>query len=572
MDDTSLAQFASITGTKPETARQYLGFTDGDVQQAIELFFANDGADLDIPAASNAPSSSHPPPVPDPSTRPQASHRHRQDSDGIVHVDSDSDMEDVDYSSLSNEELLRMQPPPGAMTSSRHTPSSHTPPPRPIPGGTDDDEAYARQLQQEMYGEAGMDSAIGPEGVRAPIARTTETLVGPGSFDPNDPEDMNAAVLEQIRARQRPRPRERPGIFNQSVAGSIWNGEESNSADNRDRLARATAGASEASSKSRTLAEMYRPPYDLVSRISWDQARQLGKEGEKWILVNVQDPSIFDCQILNRDIWKDPGIKETVKENFIFMQYTKDDERSSQYCQYYFQNRESQDAYPHIAIVDPRTGEQVKVWSGPPVPKALDFLMQLHEFLDRYSLKASAKNPVAKRKPEIKKETQIEKMTEEQMLEMAMQNSLAASGSTREHDPDDLTRSINQGNLGRESTDVATTTATEDGGQAQENGAGMPPSPFATISATKPHSEPAADVPSTRMQFRHPNGRVVRKFALSDRVQRIYEWLKASPIEGREGVDFELVFMQKNLIGSLDDSIEQAGLKNGTVMIEFLEG
>ncbi|KAL8777224.1 MAG: hypothetical protein Q9194_002679 [Teloschistes cf. exilis] len=570
MDDTSLAQFASITGTKPETARQYLGFTDGDVQQAIELFFANDGADLHVPASSTAPSASHPPPVPDPSTRPHAGHQSRRDSDGIVHIDSDSDMEDADYPSAPTAHSIRQQPATGRTAIARHTPSGQTPPSFPS-GSVDDDEAFARQLQQEMYGEAGPDGAMGPEGVRAPIARTTETLVGPDSFDPDDPDDMNAAVLQQIRARQRARPRDRPGIFNQSTAGSIWSEEQANSAENRDRLARATAGASEASSKSRTLAEMYRPPFELMSRLSWDQARQQGKDGEKWILVNVQDPSIFDCQILNRDIWKDASVMETVKENFIFMQYAKDDPRGSQYVQYYFQNRKSQDAYPHIAIVDPRTGEQVKVWSGPPAPKALDFLTQLHEFLDRYSLKASAKNPVAKRKPEVKKETQIEKMTEEQMLEMAMQNSLAASGSAREHDPDDLTRSINQGSVGDESTNTTTTAGTEAVGQGQQNGAPTPPSPFATISATMPHNEPAADVPSTRIQFRHPNGRVVRKFALSDPVRRIYEWLKASPIEGREGIDFELVFMQKNLISTLEDSIEQAGLKNGTVMVEFLE-
>lgn len=592
MDDTALAQFASITGTKPETARQYLGFTDGDVQQAIELFFANDGADLDVPAPSNPATASHPPPVPDPSTRPQAAHPRRQDSDGIVHIDSDDS--DLDYSehptTRTSGSRTRQSVPAGRTDSSLHTPSSSTPPTYAGIGGLDDDEAFARQLQQEMYGEAGMDSALGPEGIRAPIARTTQTLVGPDSFDPDDPEDMNAAVLQQLRARQRPRPRgmlnpeqwwypripnwrtDRPGIFNQSTAGSVWNTEEPGSSDNRERLARATAGASEASSKSRTLAELYRPPYELISRAPWDQARQTGKEGEKWILVNIQDPSIFDCQILNRDIWKDPGIVETVKENFIFMQFAKDDPRGNQYVQYYFQNRDSPDAYPHIAIVDPRTGEQVKVWSGPPAPKALEFLQQLHEFLDRYSLKVSAKNPVAKRKPDVKKETQIEKMTEEQMLEMAMQNSLAGNGTRREHDPDDLTRSITQGDSNAGNASGRPVAMTDDVEQAHPNGASMPPSPFGTISATNPHTEPATDVPSTRIQFRHPNGRVVRRFALSDPVRRIYEWLKASPLEGREGVDFELVFMQRNLIDALEDSVEQAGLKNGTVMVEYLEG
>ena len=308
-----------------------------------------------------------------------------------------------------------------------------------------------------------------------------------------------------------------------------------------------------------------------MSRLTWDQARQEGKENEKWILVNIQDPSIFDCQILNRDIWKDPGIMETVKENFIFMQYTKDDPRSNQYVQYYFQARENQDLYPHIAIVDPRTGEQVKVWSGAPAPKAYDFLMQLHEFLDRYSLKAAAKNPVAKRKPEVKKETQVDTMTEEQMLEMAMQNSLAGQEVVRGSDPDDLTRALGHRDHGKEEERRADTDAV-DVDLINTNGSPAPPSAFASISSSNPHTEPPADASSTRIQFRHPNGRVVRRFLLSDPVRRIYEWFKASPLEGKEGLEFELVFMQKNLIDLLDSTIEQAGLKNGSVMVEFVEG
>ena len=320
---------------------------------------------------------------------------------------------------------------------------------------------------------------------------------------------------------------------------------------------------------------MYRPPFEIMSRLPWDQARQEGKNTEKWILVNIQDPAIFDCQILNRDIWKNSGIMDTVKENFIFMQYAKDDPRGSQYIQYYFQNPDSQDAYPHIAIVDPRTGERVKVWSGPPVPKAMDFLMQLHEFLDRYSLQATAKNPVARRKPEAKKETQVDRMTEEQMLEMALQNSLAGNGVLREDDPDDLTRSEGgaddrgkgKGKETEEDTDML------DGVRAAHtNGPSPGPSLFHLISSTNPHTEPAADAASTRIQFRHQNGRIIRRFATSDPVRRMYEWLKASPLEGKEGMEFELIFIGKNLKDSLDETIEQAGLKNGTINVEFVEG
>lgn len=294
---------------------------------------------------------------------------------------------------------------------------------------------------------------------------------------------------------------------------------------------------------------------------------------EKWILINVQDPAIFDCQVLNRDIWKNAGVMETVKEHFLFMQFTKDDPRGSQYVTYYFAKRENADAYPHIAIVDPRTGEQVKVWSGPPVPKAMDFLMQLHEFLERYSLKATAKNPVARRKPAAKKETEVEKMSEEQMLEMAVQNSLAGTEASRDADPDDLTRSITYVDETKKS-DQPQHNTTNEGEPTLLNGNSeeVPHSPFSLISASAPHIEPPPDnATTTRIQFRHPTGRVVRRFLLSDSVRRIYEWLKSTPLEGKESVEFELIFMQKNLMEVLDDSIDQAGLRNGTVMVEFVQ-
>lgn len=307
----------------------------------------------------------------------------------------------------------------------------------------------------------------------------------------------------------------------------------------------------------------------------WEDARDDGKEHKKWLLVDIQNNRVFDCQALNRDLWKNEGIVETVKENFVFLQYNKDDPRASQYIQYYFQDFEDEDQYPHVAIVDPRTGEQIKLWSRK-VPSPAEFLMQLHEFLDRYSLENSARNPVAKRKSEVKKEKPIDQLSEEEMLERALQASLDSQSqeptppvqtkAAPAEDPDDLTRSI--GDV-RKAAPLERTDSMEvdDPVQAESQES----SAFSQIPTDHPHVEPAQGPGITRVQIRHPGGRVVRRFAESDLVQRIYEFLKAEPLEGKEGADFELISMGKNLIDSRHETIAEAGLKNGTVMVEFID-
>ncbi|KAJ5291883.1 hypothetical protein N7478_001134 [Penicillium angulare] len=520
MDDNLVAQFTEITGSTPELATQYLQLADFNIEQAMQLFFDNGGASLTDEPARQPPH--------------EAAY---EDESGVVHIDSDTD-DDHD----------------------RPTRTQHG-----ADATFEDDAAMARRLQEEAYGGGGGSGGGGAihndDDVRAPMARTTETLVGPGADFDDD--DMPANILGQLRAR---RSGGRPGIFNQQDSASIWTG---SSSTHQEQLSRATGGASEASSKSNMLAEMYRPPFDIMSRLPWDVARQEGRDNEKWLLVNIQDQSIFDCQVLNRDLWKDKGVEETIKEHFIFLQFSKDDPRAAPYIQYYFQGSEISDNYPHISIVDPRTGEKVKSWTGQPVVKAAEFLMQLHEFLDRYSLNLNVRNPVAKRKSG-KPEKTVDAMTEEEMFEMAMKNSLGgeATSGPKLDDPDELTRSTGdiKGKGKAPDADDEEMGGTEAEDEPED-------SAFASIPNDRPHTEPAADpTTTTRIQFRHPAGRVIRRFALTDPVQRIYEWLKAEPpVEGKTDVDFELNSLGTNLIDSLDTSIESAGLKNGTVNIGYLE-
>ncbi|KAF2749466.1 hypothetical protein M011DRAFT_465914 [Sporormia fimetaria CBS 119925] len=517
-ENENVLNFVAITSADPEKAAQYLQLTDNNLEQAIQLFF--DSPNLDIGGSS---------------TTAQPA-QHGGSINPISIVDSDDEMMGTESRSA-----------------------------RPGQGSVEDDEAMARRLQEEMYGGADRQDEV-----RAPMARTTETLVGPGAYDEDD---VDAMVHEQLARRTAARGRARAGIFNQrGSSSSVWD-DSSDANAQRQELAAATGGASEQNAKSNRLAQMYRPPFELMYQGSWDDARDRGKEQEKWLLVNIQDSSIFDCQVLNRDIWKNESIRDTVKENFVFMQYSKDDPRGGQYMNYYFQARDSPDAYPHIAVVDPRTGEQVKVWSGHPVPTPIEFHADLHEFLDRYSLKANAKNPVAMRKPE-KKKVDVNRMTEEEMLEMALQNSLENGKGAKDDDPDALTRQ-------------EPTSSSADKGKAKMDSAPPSPqdtpatepepastSPFASISDSHIHTEPPASADPkavTRIKFTSSAGQKVRKFYVHDTVRTLYEWIKAGGWEGKEGLEFELTSMRRNLIDSLDQTVEEAGLKGSVVNVEFME-
>jgi hypothetical protein len=194
--------------------------------------------------------------------------------------------------------------------------------------------------------------------------------------------------------------------------------------------------------------------------------------------------------------------------------------------------------------------------------------MQLHEFLDRYSLDNTARNPVAKRKSEARKEKPVDQLSEEEQLERALQASMSSQAQELKppsgEDPDDLTRSIGDLRGAAPAAEVMDV-------DAKEQPEGADTSAFAQIASDRPHTEPPAGPGVTRVQIRHPGGRVVRRFAESDPVQRIYEFLKAEPLEGKEGKAFELIAAGKNLIDSRQDTIEDAGLKNGTIMVEFVE-
>ncbi|KAI3342876.1 hypothetical protein F4824DRAFT_122744 [Ustulina deusta] len=552
--DESVEAFMMVTGVdSPDVARGYLQISGGDPAQAIQTFYDNPELQSSFDAAPSAPSA---PSAPTSSSRHRDSSSRarssglagRADSRHVIHIDSDDDDDDIpmvdDDDDDDNEDVAAV---------ARNAQE-------------EEDAAMARRLQEELYGSG---SGAADDGIRAPIAQTTETLAGPdlpwGGMDVDRTEQLRAR-----QARQQQQNRTPGNPFDQ--APSIW---DDASAPPLPPNTRSGQGASRAA----LLRDLFRPPHDLMSDATWDEARDEGKEEKKWIMVNLQDLDIFQCQVLNRDVWKDENLKPLIKEHFIFLQYDKRELRAQSYTQLYFPNgtHENSDNFPHLSIIDPRTGEQVKVWSGNPFPTAGELYGDLVEFLDRYSLAANSKNPVLQSKPK-RQPIDVGRLTEDEMFRLALQNSLenhSGSSGSNVQDPDMLTRSDDDPGKGKGKATSEVVDLTGDSTQpppgGSDNGAERA---FSQIASTNPHIEPENNpATTTRIQFRHSTGRIIRRFAVADPVRRIYEWLKAEPFEGKEGVLFELKAMPAgaDLIEELGKTIEEAGLKQGTVMIEFIE-
>jgi hypothetical protein len=185
--------FMAFTGASADVARRYLGLTESNSEQAIQLFFDSPelASGLDQQPQPSAP------PIPT-STRPQvgATSSGRGTSKGTTVIDSDDD-ENMDVDDEDEDEAASRAAAAAAAQAVDY----------------EDDEAIARRMQEELYAGGDASGGYDADGVRAPIGRRTETLVG-GPDGDWPPEDMHAAVLQQMRARSNRQRTYRPLQFN----------------------------------------------------------------------------------------------------------------------------------------------------------------------------------------------------------------------------------------------------------------------------------------------------------------------------------------------------------------------
>jgi hypothetical protein len=406
---------------------------------------------------------------------------------------------------------------------------------------TQTDEELARSL-------AGDSGNNGDDEVRERIQPVTERLV--------QPEGMFGGFGGPHTASRRTNV----GIFNQQAPGAFDDDEDEVMEEDDDDILRETVGTSNLTAHQSRLATLFRPPFDIMKKVDLDTAKEIAHTEKKWVMVNVQDTRDFACQQLNRDLWSDKEIKATVREQFVFVQYAEDSPVGETYKNYYPFNE-----YPHIAILDPRTGEQVKVFE-PKVPQVAEFLQDVHDFLSRFSLDPAHKNPVADL-PRPKKDPSH--MTEDEQIEMAVRESLGKQEDAPvviSDDEDDQVANAYQQPQSQPQTSGGAVPADADASGGGEDL--TEEDVFATI-LPEQIEEPAAGPDTTRIQFRLGSGkRVIRRFNLTDPVRTIFSVLK-NDVDEVKGQYFTLTSERKKLIELLDETVESAGLKNSSVMVEI---
>ncbi|KAJ8012324.1 hypothetical protein DPEC_G00067480 [Dallia pectoralis] len=164
-----------------------------------------------------------------------------------------------------------------------------------------------------------------------------------------------------------------------------------------------------------TLADLFRPPVELMHKGSFETAKDCGQQENKWLMINIQNVQDFACQCLNRDVWSNDAVRTIIREHFIFWQVYHDSEEGQRYIQFYKLNK-----FPYISILDPRTGQKMVEWNQLDVAS---FLERVTGFLTEHGQldgPASSHPPPAKR---ARSESLID-ASEDSQLEAAIRASL----------------------------------------------------------------------------------------------------------------------------------------------------
>eukprot|EP00092_Neocalanus_flemingeri_P015956 GFUD01017273.1.p1 GENE.GFUD01017273.1~~GFUD01017273.1.p1 ORF type:complete len:450 (-),score=171.83 GFUD01017273.1:167-1516(-) len=266
-------------------------------------------------------------------------------------------------------------------------------------------EMAVNMHMEDQGGAAGGASGAGGSGVgngvddeddvRAPIPQKQEVMVQQG-YEGYMMNNRVNKTLSQRRVR------------------TVFDGFRDFQAETKNMEDRLEAGLPISKSKKRTLEELFKPPLDMMWQGDWQSARDHAAKTNRWLLVNIQDAKEFQCQVLNRDLWSNPGVKAIISEHFVFWQQYKESDDAERYMTFYTIKE-----WPYVSIIDPRTGENMVTWSH---IEAAAFPELMTEFLSLHPcLESPVKEPPRKK---VRTDNMVE-MDEEAQMAAAIKASLA---------------------------------------------------------------------------------------------------------------------------------------------------
>jgi len=350
-----------------------------------------------------------------------------------------------------------------------------------------------------------------------------------------------------------------------------------------------------------SLSEIFAPPTHLIHRAGgFLGAKAIAKDTRRWLLVNIQNDSDFACHALNRDVWRDELVENLVREGFVFWQASNTTAEGRTYVERY-----KVAGYPHLGILDPRTGKLLwrkEGWTQVEAVTAEMFVEMASDFCSRHSFDrmptlgggsvrgrpagygsggntASGSGGSSSHPMDVDARSgkrPIHELSEEEQLQAAIRASMQPDNNDSNGDGD------GDNAAGRGMDDSVEIVDIEDDsnnhpqkggeGKEEEEEEGLKKPSFETdIRVMAVGDEPAPGAGElARVQIRMPDGkRLVRKFRGKDTIKVIYAFVAQNNDEAKGGKEFELKakFPPQDLFPSVNDTISSCGLSGEAINV-----
>ncbi|KAJ2821452.1 UBX domain protein Ubx2 [Coemansia sp. 'formosensis'] len=339
------------------------------------------------------------------------------------------------------------------------------------------------------------------------------------------------------------------------------------------------------SSRRNRLAELFKPPFDIMHSGNIDSARQEAMEDGKWVMINLQEVSDFKCQALNRDIWRQKVIKDIVRQDFVFFQVAIDTAEGVKLATMYGAGE-----FPFVAVIHPKTGELRRIFAR--IENVSDMVEDIANFLldhpgPKKSASAHGSDTGSRAHGSNRRMTEAEELAAAIAASELESNGARSRGSGTTANPiplgsdsemdSDYENSDSYSEIISINSDSEADDDDDDdgygGGQGEMEVDEAPPVPegpdawYRQLPTTVP-AEPALGPTVTRIQFRFPSGqRVVRRFEKSAKVVAIFHYLKATLPEAASDVP-EALFMGARLADIIEQTIDESKLANASITID----